>query len=266
MISFSLWEGWSSEVWKSISHSRVLQGLWKKRGIFWRLASVLTSCMFLHNLLNLSELQIFPSWHHGNITYLSGWSHRLEKVYNDQPWLGPPLALSYVCPCISVSHVWDQTTSLFSNSRQKRLGYSVFVYLVFYFRVEKVGFTMWRIIKRFWQLQVTDVHCNVWVMLEASYSYLAKLSGQKAILVIKVIATVIKISRVCFHHVAAQVTKRRAENITMFYRFYDLERSFYAIEVFIFSQTLEGGHYYSHLQMRKLIIKESMFCQRSFSK
>lgn len=112
---------------------------------------------------------------------------------------------------------------------------------------------------------MTDVHSNVLVMLEAPYSYLTKLSEQKAILVIKVIATVIKISRVCFHHIAAQVTKRQAENITMFYRFYDLGRSSYSIEVFIFSQTLQGGHYYSHLQIRKLIIKESVFYQRSFS-
>lgn len=55
---------------------------------------------------------------------------------------------------------------------------------------------------------------NVLGGLEASYSYLTKLSGTKAILEIKVTATDIKISRVYFHHVAAQVTRRQIENIT----------------------------------------------------
>lgn len=61
---------------------------------------------------------------------------------------------------------------------------------------------------------MTDVHHNVLGVLEASYSYLTKLSGHEGNPVIKVMATVIEISRVYFHHVASQVTKRQTENIT----------------------------------------------------
>lgn len=73
---------------------------------------------------------------------------------------------------------------------------------------------MWKIIKRFWQLPVTGVHYNVLGVSEESYSYLTKLSGHEGNPVIKVMATVIKISRVYFHHVASQVTKRQTENVT----------------------------------------------------
>lgn len=61
---------------------------------------------------------------------------------------------------------------------------------------------------------MTGVHYNVLGVLEASYSYLTKLSGHEGNPVIKVMATVIKISRVYFPHVASQVTKRQIENIT----------------------------------------------------
>lgn len=77
-------------------------------------------------------------------------------------------------------------------------------------------------------------------------------------------ATVFKISGVYFHHVATQVTETEIENITQFYMFYDLRKSFHIIALFSPHKTLENGHYYFRFHVRKLIINEGIFCQRSF--
>lgn len=72
---------------------------------------------------------------------------------------------------------------------------------------------MWKIIKRFWQLTVSDVHYNVLGVLEASYSYLTNLSGHEGNPVIKVMATVTRFpglfSLCCFPGYQRQI-----ENIT----------------------------------------------------
>lgn len=75
--------------------------------------------------------------------------------------LGPKL---YVCP-LTAEEVRKQVLLL--------------LFVSFYFFAEEVKFSMYRIIKRFWQPQATDVHHNVLGELEASYSYLIELSGHE---------------------------------------------------------------------------------------
>lgn len=64
----------------------------------------------------------------------------------------------------------------------------------------------------------------------------------KAILVINGMATVIKISRVYFHHVAAQVTKRQIENTAYVSHVLWFTKVF-SYYYFFSSQNLEDGHF-----------------------
>ena len=77
-------------------------------------------------------------------------------------------------------------------------------------------------------------------MLEASYSYLLSCQDMKAILIIKVTATVIKISRVFFHHVAAQFTNLKYNLCFTCFVIYEV---LFTLLHFFSHKTLDGGSY-----------------------